>query len=102
MKLLIGALAALAFAAPLSACGRMGELERPSPLNGPGRAVNTKATDAADARAQDSSRPLDTIDARDQATDPRPPRTLPIPSSGSDPFRQPPQGSLPNPYANPQ
>ena len=100
-KLVIGACAALAAAALLSGCGKMGQLERPGPLNGASGATTRKADDAQ-AKAQDPSRPVNTIDPREESTDPSPPRTLPIPSSGSDPFGQPPQGALPNPYSSPR
>ena len=34
--------------------------------------------------------------------DPAPPRTLPIPGAPNDPNKLPPQGALPDPYANPR
>jgi predicted small lipoprotein YifL len=96
------ALAALmASAAALAGCGKTGELQRPGPLNGQGRST-TRAADEQSRQAQDPNRPVDTVDPRDATTDPAPPRTLPIPGSGSDPFAQPPQGALPDPYANPR
>jgi len=96
MKILIGGLAALLAATALSACGKMGDLERPGPLAGKG-----KAASAAGEQPQ-GARPMETVDPRDRTSDPSPPRTAPITSSGSDPFSQPPQGALPNPYARPQ
>lgn len=99
-----GALALCALMAAgvgLAGCGKMGELQRPGPLNGQGRST-TRAADEQVRQAQDPNRPVDTVDPRDNQVDPAPPRTLPIPGSGSDPFAQPPQGALPNPYANPR
>ena len=93
--------ALLILAAPLSACGKLGQLEKPGPLNGAGRATERQA-DEAQRQAQDPARPVDTIDPRDRSTDPAPPRTLPIPGSGQDPFANGPPGALPDPYANPR
>ena len=87
--------------APLAACGKMGELQKPGPLNGAGRAT-TRQADEQQRQAQDPQRPVDTVDPRDRSTDPAPPRTLPIEGSGQDPTRSAPQGALPNPYANPR
>ncbi|WP_309606839.1 hypothetical protein [Phenylobacterium sp.] len=88
-------------AASLGACGKLGELQKPGPLNGAGRAT-TRAADEQTRQAQDPSRPVDTIDPRDRSTDPAPPRTLPIGGSGNDPTRSAPAGALPDPYANPR
>lgn len=89
-------------AAPLGACGKLGELERPGPLNGAGRAT-TREADEVQKNRQDPSRPVDTIDSRDQTTSPRPVRTLPIGGSGQDPSAAPPaSGTLPDPYNNPR
>ena len=96
------ALAALALAgAALAACGKLGELEKPGPLNGAGRATERQAEEHR-RQAQDPSRPMDTVDTRDQAIDPAPPRTAPIEGSGQNPTRTAPQGALPDPYANPR
>jgi hypothetical protein len=91
---------ALALAAPLAACGKLGQLERPGPLFG----VESQTTQQADKRveATDPSRPVDTIDARDQALDPKPQRTLPIEGTNPDPNRTALPGALPDPYANPR
>jgi hypothetical protein len=97
----LAASAALILSAPLAACGKLGDLEKPGPLNGAGRATDRQATAAA-RQATDPQRPVDTVDPRDRSDDPAPPRTLPIPSSGQDPFKAPPQGALPNPYTNPR
>jgi hypothetical protein len=94
-------LAALVAAGGLSACGKMGELERPGPLNGQGRST-TKQADEAERQAQDPNRPVNTVDPRDRNTQPAPPRTLPIEGSGNDPGRAPPQGAIPDPYNNPR
>jgi hypothetical protein len=93
--------ALLLLAAPLAACGKLGQLEKPGPLNGAGRATDRQA-DEQQRQAQDPQRPVDTVDPRDRSTDPAPPRTLPIESSGQDPFKSGPPGSLPDPYANPR
>ena len=99
--LLLAAGAALALAAPLAACGKLGGLEKPGPLNGAGRAT-TRQADEQQRQAQDPQRPVDTVDERDRSTDPAPPRAAPIPGQGPDPLRQPPRGALPDPYANPR
>jgi predicted small lipoprotein YifL len=91
----------LLLAAPLGACGKLGQLEKPSALNGAGRATERQA-DAQQRQVQDPQRPVDTVDPRDRNVDPAPPRTLPIPGSGQDPFASGPPGALPNPYANPR
>lgn len=91
----------LLFGAPLAACGKLGELQKPSALNGAGRATDTQATEQQ-RQAQDPSRPVDTVDPRDRTIDPAPPRTLPIQGSGLNPDASQVQGALPNPYANPR
>ena len=96
----IKGIAALALAAGLAGCGKVGSLERPGPLFGSERNT-TKDADSAQ-RQQDPSRPVDTVDPRDRSTDPAPPRTLPIPGSGQNPTAPAPQGALPDPYANPR
>ena len=94
--------AATAFlAAPLAACGKLGDLEKPGPLNGADRATTRKADERA-RQAQDPQRPADTIDTRDRSIDPAPPRTLPIEGTNPDPFGSGPPGALPSPYANPR
>jgi predicted small lipoprotein YifL len=91
----------LILGAPLAACGKLGALEKPGPLNGAGRAT-TRQADEQNRQAHDPQRPVDTIDPRDRTTDPAPPRTLPIEGSGQDPTKSAPQGALPDPYANPR
>jgi predicted small lipoprotein YifL len=90
----------LTLAAGLAGCGKVGALERPGPLFGQGRNTTQDADKAQ--RAQDPSRPVDTVDPRDRSTDPAPPRTLPIEGTAPDPSKSAPQGALPNPYANPR
>jgi hypothetical protein len=90
----------LALTAGLAACGKVGSLERPGPLYGQGRNTTQDADKAQ--RAQDPSRPVDTVDPRDRTSDPAPPRTLPIEGSGQNPTAVAPQGALPNPYARPR
>jgi hypothetical protein len=87
--------------APLAACGKLGELEKPGPLNGAGRAT-TRQADEQNRQAQDPQRPVDTVDPRDRSTDPAPPRTLPIEGTAPDPTASQPPGALPDPYANPR
>ena len=102
LRTLTLACAALTLAvAPLVACGKLGELEKPGPLNGAGRATDRQSEEAR-RQAQDPSRPADTIDTRDRAIDPAPPRTLPIQGSGQNPTQSGPPGALPDPYANPR
>jgi hypothetical protein len=96
----VGALA-LVIAAPLSACGKQGQLDRPGPLFGKANAASVKDTDKATRDAQKPSA-VDTVDPRDRSLDPAPPRTLPIQGTSSDAFKQPPPGALPNPFANPR
>lgn len=93
-------LALLIAAAGLSACGKVGELERPGPLFGAERNTTKDADDAQ--RKRDPARPVDTVDPRDRSTDPAPPRTLPIEGTSPNPGRTAPQGALPDPYANPR
>jgi predicted small lipoprotein YifL len=93
--------ALLVLSAPLAACGKLGDLEKPSALNGAGRATDRQSEEQR-RQAQDPTRPVDTVDTRDQAIDPAPPRTLPIPGSGQDPTRGGPPGALPDPYQNPR
>ena len=92
--------ALVALAAALSACGKVGRLERPGPLFGAERNTTKDADDAQ--RERDASRPVDTVDPRDRSTDPAPPRTLPIPGSGPSPTSVAPPGALPDPSANPR
>ena len=89
-----------ALAAGLTACGKVGQLERPGPLFGAERNTTEDADNAQ--RKQDPSRPVDTVDPRDRSTDPAPPRTLPIQGTSPDPTRSSPPGALPDPYANPR
>lgn len=94
--------AALALAAALSGCGKMGALERPGPLFG---ATRGEAPGAA--AKQDPSRPVQTIDSRrrgggDDATNPAPARSLPIEGKGPTATDVRPQGVLPDPYADPR
>ena len=89
-----------AVAAGLSACGKVGQLERPGPLFGAERNTTRDADNAQ--RKQDPNRPVDTVDPRDRSTDPAPPRTLPIPGTGPTATSPGPQGALPDPYVNPR
>ena len=97
----LGCIAVIAVSAPLAACGKLGELEKPGPLNGAGRATDRQAEEQR-RQAQDPQRPVDTYDPRDRAVDPAPPRSAPIDGSGQNPTRSGPPGALPDPYANPR
>jgi predicted small lipoprotein YifL len=86
---------ALAAAAALGACGKVGPLERPGPMTG----------SAAAAAPAPGPAPVKNIDPRDPGydptTDPSPPRSQPIQGSGSNPAGYGPPGVLPDPYRNP-
>jgi hypothetical protein len=90
---------AAALAATLAGCGKMGELQRPAPMFG--RAPSGNAQARADEE-QDASRPVRTIDPRDEIHDPSPSRTIQVPGMAPDPIGPGPQGSLPDPYSNPR
>ena len=87
---LVGALA-LAVTG-LSACGKMGALERPGPIG--------QARSNADAGAE-PTRSIRTIDPRDTNSDPSPSRSVPIEST-NNPMASGPQGALNDPYARPR
>lgn len=100
MTRLVVALGAVMLAGGLSACGKVGQLERPGPLFGAERNSTREADEAQ--RQADPSRPVDTVDPRDRSSDPAPPRTLPIPGTNRGPGALPPATSIPDPYANPR
>jgi hypothetical protein len=87
-------------AVALSGCGKLGQLEKPGPLNGAGHSTTRQADEAA-RQAQDPERPV-TIDPRDRSVDPAPPRAAPIESSGQNPFGAGPPGAFGNPFTNPR
>lgn len=103
------ALSLLLAGAALSACGKTGDLQRPGPMWGAARAVNS-VEDAETTRARDdngdpnqgSEGPVNRQSDVNREMDPAPPRTLPIEGAPSDPGQTQPQGALPDPYANPQ
>lgn len=97
---LYAAAAVLLLAAPLGACGKLGQLEKPGPLQVE-RSTDRQA-DEQQRQAVDPQRPVDTVDPRDRDTDPAPPRTLPIQGTPPDPFAAPPPGAFPNPFYNPR
>jgi hypothetical protein len=99
-KLLLAGAALAVAAAPLAACGKLGDLEKPGPLNGPNRGSTERQADEQQRQAQDPQRPVDTVDPRDRSIDPAPPRTLPIEGSGQG--LPPPPTALQNPYNNPR
>jgi len=92
MTLRLVTIGALLGALTLAGCGKMGALERPGPMRGAGS--------GADAGA-DPSRAIRTVDPRNRADAPAPPRTLPV-DSHSNPTSSAPQGALPDPYATPR
>lgn len=83
---------ALIGAAALAGCGKAGPLERPGPMFGAGSGADAGAV---------PGRSIQTVDPRNRADRPAPPRTLPIDSAPS-PTATAPQGVLPDPYANPR
>lgn len=91
---------ALILAAGLAGCGKVGRLERPGPLFGAERNTTKDADDAV--RKSDPTRPVDTVDPRDRATDPAPQRTLPITGTNPSATDVAPPSALPDPYANPR
>ena len=91
---------AVILAAGLGGCGKVGQLERPGPLFGAERNTTKDADEAV--RKGDPTRPVDTVDPRDRATDPAPQRTLPIPGDNPSATDPAPAGVLPDPYANPR
>jgi hypothetical protein len=94
----VAALAALGLT--LCACGKTGELQRPGPLFHTGAAA---PAEPPQTQGQDPSRPVSTVDPRDPGSlAPTPPRTQPIEGQSPDPLGVRPQGSIPDPYANPQ
>ncbi len=97
--LLVAGAAALA-AVALAGCGKLGQLEKPSALNGAGHSTTRQADDAA--RQADPGRAVDTVDPRDRTSDPAPPRALPIQGAGQDPFAAGPPGAFGNPFTNPR
>jgi hypothetical protein len=90
---------AAALAAGLAGCGKMGDLQRPAPMFGRAPAGNAQAQAGAQ---EDASRPVRTIDPRDEIHDPSPSRTVQVPGMAPDPTAPGPQGVLPDPYANPR
>ena len=101
LRPLLTAGAAALMATDLSGCGKLGQLEKPSALNGAGRST-TRAADDAARRAQDPQAPMDTVDPRDRTIDPAPPRAVPIQGAGQDPFAAGPPGAFGNPFTNPR
>ncbi len=82
----------LILALGLSACGKLGVLERPGPMFGHGG--------GADA-GPEPTRSVRTVDPRDRNSDPSPSRTVPIEGT-VNPTASGPQGVLPDPYATPR
>ncbi len=95
-------LALTALAAALAGCGKSGELQRPGPLFGQARATQNAPGAANGPGSQDPTRPVSTVDPRDEINNPAPSRTVQTPGVAPDPTAPGPQGSLPDPYANPR
>jgi predicted small lipoprotein YifL len=91
----------VAVSVALAGCGKTGELQRPGPLFGQGRNT-TKDADEQTRQAQDPSRPVNTVDPRDETIDPAPSRTIPLQGQSPDPTAPGPQGALPDPYSSPR
>jgi hypothetical protein len=90
-------LASLAVAAvAVAGCGKTGELQRPAPLFG------HPAAGAQGQQGREPSRPVDTVDPRNAAITPAPPRTNPLEGTSPDPTASGPPTALPDPYANPR
>ena len=89
---------ALALAAPLAACGKTGQLDRPGPLFGKAP-TPTESKEIKEVKREEEP-PLETIDRRDPELAPFPERTAPIEGTAG-PNSLPPPGALPNPYATP-
>jgi predicted small lipoprotein YifL len=92
-------LVALALAAPLAACGKMGRLEQPGPLFGKTPTAAAEAKEAREVKREEVP-PIETIDRRDPDLAPFPERNAPIEGT-EGPNALPPPGALPNPYATP-
>lgn len=95
------ALAAL-IAAPLAACGKQGDLERPVPRNARA-ATAADPANATSAAANEGAAP-GSVRSPEQVTrdnNPAPPRTVPIEGTRPDPAGGRPPGGLPDPYSNP-
>jgi hypothetical protein len=93
---LVGAVVA---AAALAGCGKTGDLQRPAPLFGHAR---NGPPPADQSRGEDPTRPINTIDPRDTLDNPAPSRTIEVPGQSPNPIAPGPQGSLPDPYADPR
>jgi hypothetical protein len=90
--LIIAGAALLILGSPLAACGKLGELQKPSALAG--------GKHAGDRKKPDAAKPVETVDPRDHAIDPTPLGGPHIQSSGQNPLEGP--GAFPNPDANPR
>ncbi|HEX4710053.1 hypothetical protein [Phenylobacterium sp.] len=91
----------LALGAPLAACGKQGELQKPGPLSADGRAAERRAEE----RIRAAERPVVTIDRRDNPTqlDPGPIMDAgEIQGSGQNPLAPGPPAILPDPYLYPR
>lgn len=90
----------------LTACGKVGELERPAPLYGAKAKADYQARKAADAAAKaekkDDGEPEVLPDVTyDPNADPLPQRGLPIPGTNPAPNEPGPSGALPDPFNHP-
>ena len=106
-RTLVLVLAAAALAAPLAACGKQGDLDRPGPM----WSAQTKAEYAAQKRAQADAASNATaagkpIGPQSPAVQPytttEPIGSAPIPGERTNPSGAPQQGAIPNPGQGPK
>jgi len=96
-------------AAPLGACGKQGDLERPAPLWGAQAKAEYEAQkrQQADVKSKEAQgNQIETLPDEGPGgnpfTNPAPPRTVPIPGAHPSPTEQGQPGAMPSPYAQPQ
>ena len=109
MRPLLVLAAAALLAAPLGACGKQGDLERPAPLWGARAKAEYEAQKRAQADVKTKEAQGNQIETlpdegpgSNPFTNPAPPRTVPIPGQQQSPTMQGQPGALPDPYARPQ
>ena len=105
----VGPMVGLVFVAAvgLSACGKVGTLDKPAPLYGEKAKAQYQADKAAAAaaKAQKDDGPPDPIKpdrTYNPYADPGPQRAQPIPGQNPSPSGEAPPGVLPDPFARPQ
>jgi hypothetical protein len=97
MKIKAAALLVLLLAAPaVTACGKVGDLDRPAPLWGPDeRAKEEAAKRAASTEANKPSKPGSVRENADPASSNGNTRQSPLPGAPSDPFGGPSAPGMP-------